>query len=147
VVPNTGGSKAIGPVSAAPFSSASILPISWMYIRLMGGSGVTRSTEIAILSANYMAKRLEKHYPILYRGENGCVAHEFILDIRHIKETCGISEEDIAKRLMDYNFHAPTMSFPVAGTLMVWCGDVRARSCMCVCVCVCVCVCCARVSE
>ncbi len=108
-----------GAVSAAPFGSASILPISWMYITMMGGEGLTRATEIAILNANYIATRLAEHYPVLYSGANGRVAHECILDIRPIKAATGISEVDIAKRLMDYGFHAPTMSFPVAGTIMV----------------------------
>ena len=106
-------------ISAAPWGSASILPISWMYIRMMGASGLKQASEIAILNANYIAKRLEGHYPILYRGHKDRVAHECIIDIRPIKNTCGISEEDIAKRLMDYGYHAPTMSFPVAGTLMI----------------------------
>ena len=107
---------AIGPVSAAPYGSPSILPISWAYIRLMGPEGLTQATRVAILSANYMAKRLEDHYPVLYTGERGRVAHEFILDCRPFHK---VSVEDIAKRLMDYGFHAPTMSFPVAGTLMI----------------------------
>jgi len=106
-------------VSAAPYGSASILPISWAYIALMGEEGLTRATQIAILNANYIANRLKDHYPILYTGTNGNVAHECILDIRPIKEASGISEEDIAKRLVDFGFHAPTMSFPVPGTLMV----------------------------
>ena len=106
-------------VSSAPFGSASILPITWMYVRMMGASGLRRATEAAILSANYVAARLANHYPILYSGNQGLVAHECILDIRPIKETTGISVEDIAKRLIDYGFHAPTMSFPVAGTLMI----------------------------
>jgi len=110
---------AIGAVSAAPFSSASILPISYMYITMMGGAGLTQATKMAILNANYMMFRLKNHYDILYTGANGTCAHEFILDIRPIKLASGITEEDIAKRLMDFNFHAPTMSFPVAGTLMV----------------------------
>ena len=110
---------AVGPVSAAPFGSASILPISYVYIALMGAEGLRRATEVAILSANYIARRLEPYYPVLYTGRNGRVAHECILDIRGIKDKTGISGEDIAKRLMDYGFHAPTMSFPVAGTLMV----------------------------
>jgi len=110
---------AIGAVSAAPFSSASILPISYMYITMMGGAGLTQATKMAILNANYMMFRLKNHYDILYTGANGTCAHEFILDIRPIKSASGITEEDIAKRLMDFNFHAPTMSFPVAGTLMV----------------------------
>ena len=106
-------------VSATPWGSASILPISWAYIALMGKEGLRQATEVAILSANYIAKRLANHYPVLYTGRNGFVAHECIIDIRPIKEESGITEEDIAKRLMDYGFHAPTMSFPVAGTLMI----------------------------
>ena len=109
----------VGPVSAAPFGSASILPIPFMYILMMGAEGLQRATEVAILNANYVAERLKDHYPVLYTGQHGRVAHECILDIRPIKDACGISAEDIAKRLMDYGFHAPTMSFPVAGTLMV----------------------------
>ena len=108
-----------GPVSGAPYGSASILPISWAYIRLLGGAGLTHSTQIAILSANYMAARLNNSYPILYTGANGLVAHECILDIRGLTTASGVTGEDIAKRLMDYGFHAPTMSFPVAGTLMI----------------------------
>jgi glycine dehydrogenase len=108
-----------GAVSAAPFGSASILPISWMYIAMMGGSGLKHATEVAILNANYVATRLQEHYPVLYTGSHGRVAHECILDIRAIKTATGIAEIDIAKRLMDYGFHAPTVSFPVAGTLMV----------------------------
>ena len=106
-------------VASAPFGSASILPISWVYIRLMGAEGLRLASQVAILSANYIAHRLKGHYPVLYAGENGTVAHECIIDIRPIKEQSGISEEDIAKRLMDFGFHAPTMSFPVAGTLMI----------------------------
>ncbi|MCF6190193.1 MAG: aminomethyl-transferring glycine dehydrogenase [Cocleimonas sp.] len=106
-------------VSAAPFGSASILPISWMYMKLLGREGNLQVSKIAILSANYITERLAKHYPVLYRGSKGRVAHECIIDIRPLKEACGISEEDIAKRLMDYGFHAPTMSFPVPGTLMI----------------------------
>ncbi len=106
-------------VSAAPYGSASILPISWTYIALMGGEGLAHATKVAILSANYIAHRLKEHYPVLYTGSSGNVAHECILDIRPIKEESGVTEEDIAKRLIDYGFHAPTMSFPVAGTLMV----------------------------
>jgi glycine dehydrogenase len=109
----------IGPVSAAPFGSASILPISWMYITMMGGEGLTAATEAAILHANYVAKRLAAHYPVLYTGPNGLVAHECILDMRPIKAAAGVEVEDVAKRLIDYGFHAPTMSFPVPGTLMV----------------------------
>lgn len=108
-----------GPVSGAPFGSASILPISWAYIRLLGGVGLTHSTHVAILSANYIAAKLGDAYPILYTGANGRIAHECILDIRPLTATSGVSVDDIAKRLMDYGFHAPTMSFPVAGTLMI----------------------------
>jgi glycine dehydrogenase len=113
------GSQPVGPVSAAPWGSASILPISFAYIAMMGESGLRRATEVAILGANYIAKRLGEHYPVLYTGQNGRVAHELILDCRGFKKTAGIEAEDIAKRLMDYGFHAPTMSFPVPGTLMV----------------------------
>jgi glycine dehydrogenase len=115
----TGGEKAIGPVSAAPYGSASILPISWAYIAMMGAEGLTQATTMAILNANYMAKKLEPHFPILYRGASGNVAHEFIVDLRGFKESAGVEAEDVAKRLMDYGFHAPTVSFPVAGTLMI----------------------------
>ncbi len=108
-----------GPISAAPYGSASILPISWAYIRLLGGSGLTHATQVAILSANYIAARLSDSYPILYTGANGRVAHECILDIRGLTKDSGVSVDDIAKRLMDFGFHAPTMSFPVAGTLMI----------------------------
>ena len=108
-----------GAVSAAPFGSASILPISWMYLAMLGGAGVKKATQVAILNANYVATRLKDHYPVLYVGSNGRVAHECILDIRPIKASTGIAEIDIAKRLMDYGFHAPTVSFPVAGTIMV----------------------------
>ena len=108
-----------GPVSGAPFGSASILPISWAYIRLLGGAGLTHSTQVAILSANYIATQLSESYPILYTGANGRIAHECILDIRGITKDSGVTVDDIAKRLMDYGFHAPTMSFPVAGTLMI----------------------------
>ncbi|MGH7496078.1 MAG: aminomethyl-transferring glycine dehydrogenase [bacterium] len=114
-----GGKHAVGPVSAAPWGSADILLISWAYIAMMGGEGLTRATKIAILNANYMAKRLEKYYPVLYTGANSRVAHEFILDTRPLKATSGVEVEDIAKRLMDYGFHAPTVSFPVPGTLMI----------------------------
>jgi len=109
----------IGAVSAAPYGSASILPISWMYIAMMGAKHLTAATEVAILNANYVAKRLAPHYPVLYAGPGGLVAHECILDLRPIKETSGITVDDVAKRLADYGFHAPTMSFPVPGTLMV----------------------------
>jgi glycine dehydrogenase len=115
-----GASKqAIGAVAAAPYGSASILPISWMYIEMMGAAGLTAATEAAILNANYVARRLRDHYPVLYSGPQGLVAHECILDLRPLKEASGIGVEDVAKRLIDYGFHAPTMSFPVAGTLMV----------------------------
>jgi glycine dehydrogenase len=114
-----GGEKAIGPVSAAPYGSPAILTISWAYICLMGSEGLTEATRIAILNANYMAKRLESHYPLLYKGDRSRVAHEFILDCRPLKKSTGVEVEDIAKRLMDYGFHAPTISFPVAGTLMI----------------------------
>jgi glycine dehydrogenase len=108
-----------GPVSGAPFGSASILPISWAYIRLLGVHGLTHATQVAILSANYIAARLQGSYEVLYTGQNGRVAHECILDIRELTKLSGVSVDDIAKRLMDYGFHAPTMSFPVAGTLMI----------------------------
>jgi glycine dehydrogenase len=118
LVPGVGGPQSLGTVSAAPWGSPSILPISWAYIAMMGGEGLTEATRIAILNANYVATRLAGHYPVLYRGQTGRVAHECILDLRHFKKA-GIEAEDVAKRLMDYGFHAPTMSFPVAGTLMV----------------------------
>ena len=114
-----GPSTGPGPISGAPFGSASILPISWAYIRLLGGSGLTHATQVAILSANYMAAKLAPSYPVLYTGANGRVAHECILDIRELTKLSGVTVDDIAKRLMDYGFHAPTMSFPVAGTLMI----------------------------
>ncbi len=119
VTPLEGVEASCGAVSAAPFGSASILPISWAYIKMMGARGLREATELAILNANYMAHRLGDHYPVLYKGRNGSVAHECIIDIRPLKAESGISEEDIAKRLMDYGFHAPTMSFPVPGTLMI----------------------------
>jgi len=112
-------SKNVGPVSATNFGSASILPISWMYIQMMGASGLRKATQVAILSANYIAQKLSSHYKILYTGKNGLIAHECILDIRPLKELCGVEVDDIAKRLIDYGFHAPTMSFPVPGTLMI----------------------------
>ncbi|MEB3168152.1 MAG: aminomethyl-transferring glycine dehydrogenase, partial [Synechococcaceae cyanobacterium] len=111
--------NAIGPVSAAPWGSAGILPISWMYIRLMGGSGLRLASQVALLSANLIAERLDPHYPVLYRGARGRVAHECILDLRPLKRSCGLEVDDLAKRLMDYGFHAPTVSWPVAGTVMV----------------------------
>ena len=112
-------SNNVGPVSATNFGSASILPISWMYIQMMGASGLRRATQVAILSANYIAKKLSSHYKILYTGKNDLIAHECILDIRPLKELCGVEVDDIAKRLIDFGFHAPTMSFPVPGTLMI----------------------------
>ncbi len=119
LAPEAGPVTGIGPVSGAPYGSASILPISWAYVRLMGGAGLTRATQVAILSANYIAARLRKHYPVLYSGNEGIVAHECILDLRGITHDTGVSVDDVAKRLIDYGFHSPTMSFPVAGTLMV----------------------------
>ncbi|MCX6449140.1 MAG: aminomethyl-transferring glycine dehydrogenase, partial [Actinobacteria bacterium] len=108
-----------GPVSSAPFGSASILPISWMYIRMMGGAGLTKATEVAILSANYLAKKIDRLFPVLYRGQNGHIAHECIIDIRELTKNTGVTVDDIAKRLMDHGFHAPTVSFPVTGTMMI----------------------------
>jgi len=114
-----GGDQAIGPVSAAPWGSASILPISWMYIRMMGGAGLRQASAVALLAANWLAERLEPHFPVLYRGAGGRVAHECILDLRPLKRSAGLEVDDLAKRLMDYGFHAPTVSWPVAGTVMV----------------------------
>jgi glycine dehydrogenase len=114
-----GGAAPVGPVAAAPWGSASILPIPLAYILMMGADGLRRASEIAILSANYVATRLEPHFPVLYRNDDGRVAHECIIDPRRLKEACGVTVDDIAKRLVDYGFHAPTMSFPVAGTLMI----------------------------
>jgi len=114
-----GGRKGIGPVSSAPWGSPNILPISWVYIFLMGSQGLEDATKTAILNANYVAKRLEAYYPVVYKGANGFVAHECILDLRAFKKSAGIEVDDIAKRLMDYGFHAPTVSFPVAGTMMM----------------------------
>ena len=119
VVPESGPAEGIGAISAAPWGSAGILPISWAYIAMMGRSGLTRATQVAILSANYIAKRLAAHYPVLYTAANGLVAHECIIEMRHLKKSAGVEVDDVAKRLMDYGFHAPTMSFPVAGTLMI----------------------------
>jgi len=118
----------IGAVSAAPFGSASILPISWMYIAMMGGEGLTAATETAILNANYIARRLAPHFPVLYSGHDGLVAHECILDLRPLTDKTGISNEDVAKRLMDFGFHAPTMSFPVPGTLMIEPTESEAKA-------------------
>ena len=114
--PQGGG---IGPISAAPWGSASLLPISWAYVAMMGGEGLRRATQVAILNANYIAHRLEKYFPVLYRGESGLVAHECIIDLRPITDATGVSVDDVAKRLVDYGFHAPTMSFPVTGTFMI----------------------------
>ena len=119
LAPESGPASGIGPISGAPYGSAGILPISWAYVRLMGGVGLTRATEVAVLNANYIAARLRDHYPVLYSGPGGLVAHECILDVRGITKETGVSVDDVAKRLVDYGFHAPTMSFPVAGTLMV----------------------------
>ncbi len=118
VVP-VGGNQSIGTISSAPWGSAGILPISYAYIRMMGSEGLKKATEMAILNANYIAKRLSAHFPVLYRGKNGLVAHECIVDLRHFKASCGIEVEDVAKRLIDYGFHAPTVSFPVPGTMMI----------------------------
>lgn len=117
--PAAGPATGVGPISAAPWGSAGILPISWAYVRLMGGEGLKRATQVAVLSANYIAKRLEPHYPVLYTGPGGLVAHECIIDLRPLTKATGVSVDDVAKRLIDYGFHAPTMSFPVAGTLMI----------------------------
>ncbi|MFJ5548912.1 aminomethyl-transferring glycine dehydrogenase [Streptomyces sp. NPDC093225] len=117
--PTAGPETGVGPISAAPWGSAGILPISWSYVRLMGGEGLKRATQVAVLGANYIAKRLEPHYPVLYTGPGDLVAHECIIDLRPLSKETGVSVDDIAKRLIDYGFHAPTMSFPVAGTLMI----------------------------
>ena len=127
-VVRVGGEEAIGPIAAAPWGSASILLISWAYIHLMGGDGLTQATKIAILNANYMAKRLGAHFPVLYVGKNGTVAHECILDLRKVKRDASVEVEDVAKRLMDYGFHAPTTSFPVIGTLMVEPTESEAKA-------------------
>ena len=117
--PEAGPATGPGPISGAPYGSASILPISWAYIALMGPDGLTRATELAILNANYVAARLDAAYPVLYTGDHDRVAHECILDLRPITQATGVTVDDVAKRLIDFGFHAPTMSFPVAGTLMV----------------------------
>ncbi|MYS69661.1 aminomethyl-transferring glycine dehydrogenase, partial [Streptomyces sp. SID5926] len=117
--PAAGPQTGVGPISAAPWGSAGILPISWSYVRLMGGEGLKRATQVAVLSANYIAKRLEPHFPVLYTGPANLVAHECIIDLRPLTKATGVSVDDVAKRLIDYGFHAPTMSFPVAGTLMI----------------------------
>jgi glycine dehydrogenase len=114
-----GGDEGIGAVSAAPWGSASILLISWAYVAMMGAAGLKRASELAILNANYVAEKLHPEFPVIYRGKRGRVAHECILDTRPVKRTAGVEVDDIAKRLMDFGFHAPTMSFPIAGTLMV----------------------------
>ena len=119
VIKDCGPATGIGPVSAAPWGSSSILSISWMYIKMMGSEGLKLATQIAILNANYVAQKLKNHFPILYKGTNGNVAHECIIDIRSIKNDTGVTEEDIAKRLIDFGFHAPTMSWPVPGTMMI----------------------------
>jgi glycine dehydrogenase len=119
VVPGVSGDRGIGAVSSAPWGSPSILPISYAYIAMMGEAGLTKATQVAILNANYVAARLDPYYPVLYKGTNGLVAHECIIDLRQLKETSGVQAEDVAKRLMDYGFHAPTLSFPVPGTLMI----------------------------
>jgi glycine dehydrogenase len=118
-VVQTGGAQAIGPVSAAPWGSASILLISWAYIKMMGAEGLANATKYAILNANYIAKRLDASFPVLYRGKRGSVAHECIIDLRKVKRDAAIEVDDVAKRLIDYGFHAPTTSFPVIGTLMI----------------------------
>jgi glycine dehydrogenase len=119
LVPEAGPASGIGPISGAPWGSAGILPIPWAYLRMMGPDGLIRATQVALLTANYVAKRLSGHYPVLYSGRDGLVAHECIVDIRPITKQTGVTVDDIAKRLIDYGFHAPTMSFPVAGTLMI----------------------------
>jgi glycine dehydrogenase len=122
------GRTSLGAVSAAPWGSASILPISWVYIRMMGGPGLTEATKVAILNANYIAHRLHEHFPVLYRGRNGRVAHECIVDPRGLKAASGVEVEDIATRLIDFGFHAPTVSFPVAGTLMIEPTESESRA-------------------
>jgi glycine dehydrogenase len=119
LVPEAGPQTGVGPISGAPWGSAGILPIPWAYVRLMGPDGLREATEVALLAANYVARRLAPHYPVLYTGRDGLVAHECIVDVRGITKATGVTVEDIAKRLIDFGFHAPTMSFPVAGTLMI----------------------------
>jgi glycine dehydrogenase len=126
--PEAGPATGIGPISAAPWGSAGILAIPWVYVRLMGADGLRQATETAILSANYVARRLAPHYAVLYAGEHGTVAHECILDLRPLTKETGVTAEDVAKRLMDYGFHAPTLSFPVAGTLMVEPTESESRA-------------------
>jgi glycine dehydrogenase len=125
---STNGNEGIKAVSAAPFGSASILPISWAYIKMLGSAGMKKATQIAILNANYMAMKLSAHFDIVYTGQNGMVGHEFIVDMRPFRKTSGITDEDVAKRLMDYGFHAPTMSFPVPGTLMIEPTESEAKA-------------------
>jgi len=120
--------QAIGPVSSAAYGSAGILPIPWMYIAMMGPDGLKRATQVAILNANYIAARLRDRYPVLYTGVSGLVAHELIIDCRPFKQRASVEVEDIAKRLMDYGFHAPTMSFPVPGTLMIEPTESESRA-------------------
>src|SRR5204862_5905189 len=117
--PEAGPATGVGAIASAPWGSAGILPISWAYITMMGASGLLDATRVAILNANYIAHRLAPHYPVLYSGANGLVAHECIIDLRPITSAPGVTVDDVAKRLIDYGFHAPTMSFPVAGTLMI----------------------------
>jgi glycine dehydrogenase len=114
-----GGAKGIGAIAAAPYGSPNILPISWAFIKLMGREGLKKATQVAILNANYMANRLNKYYPVLFTGKNGMAAHEFILDLRPFKKSADVEVEDVAKRLMDFGFHAPTISWPVPGTMMI----------------------------
>ena len=128
LVPLEGPDAGNTAVSAAPWGSAGILPITWMYVTMMGAEGLRKATEVAILNANYMARRLSEHFPVLYTGQNGMVAHECIIDLRPLKQTTGITDEDIAKRLMDFGFHAPTMSFPVPGTLMIEPTESESRA-------------------
>jgi glycine dehydrogenase len=127
-VADMGGPEAIGPVSAAPWGSASILPISWAYIAMMGAEGLKSATQAAILNANYVARRLESDYPVLFKGRRGLVAHECILDLRGLKAEAEVQVEDVAKRLMDFGFHAPTVSWPVAGTMMVEPTESESRA-------------------
>jgi glycine dehydrogenase len=117
--PGGAGPDGVGPVAAAPYGSAGILPISWAYIAMMGGDGLRRASQVAILAANYIARRLDGYFPVLYTGRDGLVAHECIVDLRPLTKQTGVTVDDVAKRLIDYGFHAPTMSFPVAGTLMI----------------------------
>ena len=128
VVGEAGPASGVGPISASPWGSAGILPISWAYITMMGGDGLLAATQTAILAANYVARRLAPHFPILYTGQNGMVAHECIVDIRPLTKDTGVTVDDVAKRLIDFGFHAPTMSFPVAGTLMVEPTESESRA-------------------